>query len=97
MATAPPGAPAEPAAPKNKRQLDRPQTEEELAFYARNHFIMTICAVILFPPFGLAALYFSRQVKLFPRHCSSCPLLVSGRAPPAVAKGFQFLLQELLV
>ncbi|XP_075834266.1 transmembrane protein PMIS2 [Microtus pennsylvanicus] len=61
MATAPPSAPAEPAAPQNKRQLDRPQTEEELAFYARNHFIMTICAVILFPPFGLAALYFSRQ------------------------------------
>ncbi|CAH7364358.1 transmembrane protein PMIS2 [Phodopus roborovskii] len=55
--------PAERPAPKIRKPLNRPQTTEELGFYAQNHFIMTICAVILFPPFGLIGLYFSRKTN----------------------------------
>uniref|UniRef100_A0A2K6LZG0 PMIS2 transmembrane protein n=1 Tax=Rhinopithecus bieti TaxID=61621 RepID=A0A2K6LZG0_RHIBE len=52
-----PGAPAE--VPKEPQEPT--QTPEELAFYAPNYLCLTIFAVLLFPPFGLAALYFSYQ------------------------------------
>uniref|UniRef100_A0A8C4PFJ9 PMIS2 transmembrane protein n=1 Tax=Equus asinus asinus TaxID=83772 RepID=A0A8C4PFJ9_EQUAS len=35
------------------------QTEEELAFYAPSYVCMTVLAVILFPPLGLPAIFFS--------------------------------------
>nr|XP_054321500.1 transmembrane protein PMIS2 isoform X1 [Pongo pygmaeus] len=53
-----PGAPAE--VPKEPQQPT--QTPEELAFYAPNHLCLTIFGILLFPPLGLAALYFSHQV-----------------------------------
>ncbi|XP_052617920.1 transmembrane protein PMIS2 [Peromyscus californicus insignis] len=59
--------------PKVRVPLDRPQTSEELAFYARSHTVLTICALLLFPPFGLLAIFFAQKVKLLPRHCSSYP------------------------
>ncbi|XP_054321502.1 transmembrane protein PMIS2 isoform X2 [Pongo pygmaeus] len=52
-----PGAPAE--VPKEPQQPT--QTPEELAFYAPNHLCLTIFGILLFPPLGLAALYFSHQ------------------------------------
>ncbi|XP_055450672.1 transmembrane protein PMIS2 [Psammomys obesus] len=45
----------------SKKPLDREQTSEEKAFYARNHFVMTVLALILFPPLGLGGLYYSRK------------------------------------
>ncbi|XP_027286871.1 transmembrane protein PMIS2-like [Cricetulus griseus] len=54
-------APAEPQPSKCKKPLNRPQTAEELGFYAPKHKVMTILALLLFPPFGLLALYFSFQ------------------------------------
>uniref|UniRef100_A0A2K5KNE8 PMIS2 transmembrane protein n=1 Tax=Cercocebus atys TaxID=9531 RepID=A0A2K5KNE8_CERAT len=52
-----PGAPGE--VPKEPQEPT--QTAEELAFYAPNYLCLTIFAVLLFPPFGLPALYFSYQ------------------------------------
>lgn len=64
-----PGAPEQPPGPKVRTPLDRPQTPEELAFYARNHWELTVLALILFLPLGLPGLHFSREVKLSLRHC----------------------------
>uniref|UniRef100_A0A8C6W9K2 PMIS2 transmembrane protein n=1 Tax=Nannospalax galili TaxID=1026970 RepID=A0A8C6W9K2_NANGA len=47
--------------PKVRKPLGRPQTPEELAFYARNFFRLSVVAVVFFPPLGLAGLYFSKQ------------------------------------
>ncbi|XP_055096031.1 transmembrane protein PMIS2 isoform X3 [Symphalangus syndactylus] len=57
LTTGGPGAPAE--VPKEPQEPT--QTPEELAFYAPNYLCLTIFAILLFPPFGLAALYFSYQ------------------------------------
>nr|XP_045011115.1 transmembrane protein PMIS2-like [Jaculus jaculus] len=60
-AAAAPGAPGASAPPV--KPLGRPQTPEELAFYAPDHFFLTVMAVILCPPLGLAALHFRSQIK----------------------------------
>ncbi|XP_032105433.1 transmembrane protein PMIS2-like [Sapajus apella] len=67
-APAAPGAPADPGAPgapaEAPQEPQEPtQTPEELAFYAPNHICLTIFAIFLFPPLGLAALYFSHQTN----------------------------------
>ncbi|XP_062966009.1 transmembrane protein PMIS2 [Cynocephalus volans] len=54
---APPGTPSAPGAPTEEPT----QTPEELAFYAPNYGCLVIFAVILFPPLGLAAVYFSTK------------------------------------
>ncbi|XP_059132138.1 transmembrane protein PMIS2-like [Peromyscus eremicus] len=53
---------AEPG-PKVRVPLGRPQTSEELAFYAQSHTVLTICALLLFPPFGLLAIFFAQKTK----------------------------------
>ncbi|XP_029388053.1 transmembrane protein PMIS2-like [Mus pahari] len=52
----------EEAAP-GRKPLDRPQTPDELKFYARNHAMLAVVALILFLPFGALALYFSHQTN----------------------------------
>ncbi|XP_029335598.1 transmembrane protein PMIS2 [Mus caroli] len=46
-----------------RKPLDRPQTPDELKFYARNYTLLAVLALILFLPFGLLALYFSHQTN----------------------------------
>ncbi|XP_008247746.1 transmembrane protein PMIS2 [Oryctolagus cuniculus] len=52
-------APGAPPAAAEKKQPS--QTKEELAFYAPNYLCMSIFAVLLFFPLGLAACYFSHK------------------------------------
>lgn len=47
-----------------RKPLDRPQTADELKFYARNYVGLAVLALLLFLPFGVLALSFSYQVKL---------------------------------
>ncbi|XP_076409606.1 transmembrane protein PMIS2 [Peromyscus maniculatus bairdii] len=54
---------AEAAGRKVRQPLGRPQTSEELAFYARTHIFLTICALLLCPPFGLLGLLFAHKTK----------------------------------
>ncbi|VFV40606.1 riken cdna 4930479m11 gene [Lynx pardinus] len=42
---------------------EKTQTPEELAFYAPNYLCLTILAVILFPPLGLIAIFFSYKTS----------------------------------
>lgn len=51
-----------------RKPLDRPQTPDELKFYARNYVMLALLAMILFLPFGILAIYFSIQVKVSPPH-----------------------------
>ncbi|EDL23998.1 RIKEN cDNA 4930479M11 [Mus musculus] len=46
-----------------RKPLDRPQTPDELKFYARNYVMLALLAMILFLPFGILAIYFSIQTN----------------------------------
>ncbi|KAI2590403.1 transmembrane protein PMIS2 isoform 2 [Homo sapiens] len=71
-----PGAPAEvPQEPQEPTQ-----TPEELAFYAPNYLCLTIFAILLFPPFGLAALYFSYEGSWTQKPTSMLPPLQTMKA-----------------
>uniref|UniRef100_A0A8C6GJZ8 PMIS2 transmembrane protein n=1 Tax=Mus spicilegus TaxID=10103 RepID=A0A8C6GJZ8_MUSSI len=49
--------------PPERKPLDRPQTPDELKFYARNYALLALLALILFLPFGILAIYFSNQTN----------------------------------
>lgn len=84
--------------------LGRPQTDDELKFYARNYFCLTIIGMVFFLPFGLMALYFSRQVKLSPAHpvlclqpATACILGLGSGSSYSGYTGLQPFFHELLV
>ncbi|XP_045297199.1 transmembrane protein PMIS2 [Leopardus geoffroyi] len=52
-----------PAAGAPEKPPEETQTPEELAFYAPNYLCLTILAVILFPPLGLIAIFFSYKTS----------------------------------
>ncbi|XP_047565622.1 transmembrane protein PMIS2 [Lutra lutra] len=58
-AGAPPAAGAQPATDTPEKPPKEPQTPEELAFYAPNYLCLTILAILLFPPLGLIAVFFT--------------------------------------
>uniref|UniRef100_A0A673VK35 PMIS2 transmembrane protein n=1 Tax=Suricata suricatta TaxID=37032 RepID=A0A673VK35_SURSU len=58
-----PPAGAPPAADAPQKPLEERQTPEELAFYAPNYMCLTILAVIVFPPLGLIAIFFSHKTQ----------------------------------
>ncbi|XP_076790060.1 transmembrane protein PMIS2 [Arvicanthis niloticus] len=45
----------------SRKPLGRPQTADELKFYARNHLLLTILSMIIFLPLGAIGFYFSRK------------------------------------
>lgn len=73
-ARVPPVAGGPPAAGAPEKPPEETQTPEELAFYAPNYLCLTILAVILFPPLGLIAIFFSYKVKQHLCDGPSCPL-----------------------